>query len=147
MVNTSLILKKEVGLFIENNIDNYRLEEKGLNFQKMLKTFLDNEFVVITSEDRTVKGYLDVSDANKIKTLIDNKVPLSTDFSELDLELNQEMFRSKTPVKVVLESLKKNKQQYLPILTQDRKLIGRVSIKIIKNKINKLYSELGIEFY
>jgi len=150
MVDANQILKKEVGLFIENNIDSYRSNSNKIKFINMMKKFFDNDgFFVLCKSDGEVEGYIDTVNLPEITKLIDNNEKIfDKKISDIDQKIfNKYLVNRTESVKSVLEELHKSNQTFFPVVNSQNQLIGRVSIKILKEKIDKIYGDLGIKFH
>lgn len=148
MIEAHQILKKEIGLFVENNIDAYR-GTPDIIFREMLDMFFNNDGFFVLQEENNKISYLDVSDVEKIKRLISQDHQIyEKKLKDIDLNIfNNYCIKSVESVESVLQQLKTSNQTYFPIINLYNKLIGRVSIKFLKNRIDNIYGDLGIKFY
>jgi hypothetical protein len=141
------ILNKQIGDFVDNDIDSYRSTEEIL-FQKFLLMYLEkNGFFVIHNENKKPLKYLDTFDISQLKKIFDemnnNNSSILETIKLLDLsdklKYRDEFVNYTDTIKSVLLKFQNNNQIFYPVIKEGY-LVGRVSKEIIKNKINRLYN-------
>lgn len=142
------IANKKIKLFVDNGVDRYRKEE-DITIQEMLITYLENNgFFVLADKNLKFLGYLDMADIKLIKEIIEDingskkKYNPSDKISELlkkkSIKLREETIEADTKVIDALKKLDKSEQNYFPIVEKGI-LLGRISKRILKEKIEDLY--------
>src|SRR3989344_4750672 len=140
---TNEILNKKIELFVDNGIDKYRRFDE-IKIIDMIKIYLENNgFFIVMNKTSNFVGYLDLADMKKIKNIYDeinnykNKT-IKELIEDKEIILRTEKIDSNTPLIDVLKKLNMTDQNYFPIFKVDI-LIGRISKKILKEKIEQLY--------
>jgi len=140
---TNEILNKKIELFVDNGIDKYRRFDE-IKIIDMIKIYLENNgFFIVMNKTSNFVGYLDLADMKKIKNIYDeinnykNKT-IKELIEDKEIILRTEKIDSNTPLIDVLKKLNMTDQNYFPIFKGDI-LIGRISKKILKEKIEQLY--------
>ena len=143
----SNLKNKKIELFVENSIDNYRKKEE-ISIREMLKVYFDSEgfFVLKDEKDKTI-GYLDILDLFQLKKIIEllKKKDLNyskdtvKDLKKKDLiNFREDYINYDEKLIDVIEKLDNSEQTYFPVLKKGV-LIGRVSKRIIREKLKELY--------
>jgi CBS domain-containing protein len=140
------IENKKIELFVDNGIDKYRATDK-IKIIDVLSIFFDNKgFFVLEEENHKVIGYLDMSDIEEIREIMkkvseDTKI-LNLSFKEYrqkyKIKLKTELINADERVIDVIKKIEKEMQNYFPVV-DDGVLIGRISKRIIKEKLEELY--------
>jgi CBS domain-containing protein len=143
----SQINNKKIELFVDNGIDNYRKGEET-TVGELLRTYFDNEgFFVLGDEGKKPKGYIDSSDIMQITAIIDASEEETVDYMNDTIKalinkdlinLREDFIDSNEKLIEVIEKLNNSNQTYFPVLKKDI-LIGRVSKKLLREKIKDLY--------
>lgn len=139
-----LIGNKKVELFVDNGIDKYRKCD-DISVKEMLNIFFENQgFFVLEEKDHKIKGYLDMADMDIFKKIIDefdavNKLTVKEYVKKESLRLRSMIIKSDETVLQVLKKIEKEEQNYFPVVENDI-LIGRISKRIIQDKIGDLYN-------
>ncbi len=141
------ISNKKIELFADNRIDKYRTTD-SITLKEMINIFFRNQgFFVLEDENHKIRGYLDMADISIIKELLDifeKNMSLYTQTINIYLKKNKIEFRTETinsedTVINVIHKLEESKQNYFPVIKEGI-LIGRISKRIIKEKIDDLYT-------
>lgn len=137
------IKNKRIEHFVDNGIDKYR-KNINITISEMIKVFLDNNgFCVFKNDNSDFIGYIDLADlelitkfVKEIKTIGNKSVKDMV--SDDKIKLRKETINSNESLITVLEKLNSTIQNYYPIFKKDV-LIGRVSKRILKEKIKDIY--------
>ena len=143
-------LSKEVGLFIERGIDNYTVTSDMKLWQIKHKYFTENNggFLVLINEHRKPIGYLELSDLNMLNTICSISLKYSEDLllKKIDelkkdriIKFREDFVEAEETVESVLNKLNNKNRTYFPV-TRDGFLVGRFSKRILRDKLDKLYS-------
>ena len=137
------IKNKKIELFVDNGIDKYRKSD-DIKPKELVEVFMGNDgFFVLRNKDSNFVGYLDLADLGLIKNLVKkiNDYKDKTIKELIDegvIKLRTESIDSNFPLIDVLRKLDISNQNYFPILKEGI-LLGRISKKLLKEKINNLY--------
>lgn len=137
------IKSKKIELFAQNGIDKYRKNE-DISVLDMMQVYLENNgFILVTDKQNNFLGYLDLSDIDIIKGLFARMKDIKDkSIKELikskEITLRTEKISADTELIVVLKKLENIEQNYFPVF-RDNILLGRVSKKIIREKIDEIY--------
>ena len=142
MVSGNFIVNRKIEAFTKNDIDSYRMNIDS-KLKDVVKIFLEAKgFVLFVDNKRKFIGYLDISDLEEIHK-ISTKENLSKSMKELVdkhlINLREEKVKSDDEIKKVLDILDRNNQLYLPVYDNKDNLLGRISVKIIKERAEELY--------
>lgn len=142
-MNLEEVKNKKIGNFADNSSDNYRGKD-SITFEEMLKKYLNNTgFFVIIDDENKLKGYFDMEDIGLMKPIHDkfddNKhKTIKQLIDEGRLKLRTSTIDYNEKVIDVLKRLSRGSQNYYPVMKEGM-LIGRISRKILKEKIDELY--------
>jgi len=142
-MNLEEVKYKKIGNFVDNSIDKYRAKD-NINFESMLKTYINNNgFFVVIDDNNKLIGYFDMYDMPLMKSLFVNFEESKTKtirqlIDEGKLKLRSETVDYNEKVIDVLKKINGGSQNYYPVMREGI-LIGRVSKKILKEKIDELY--------
>jgi len=134
---------RKIGNYVDNDIDRYRAKE-DINFKQLLDIYVKNNgFFVLINEQNKPIGYLDMRDSDLIKKMIndidDNKDKTILELKqEGKLKFRKEFIEYDERVIDVLRKLDKSLQNYYPVIKEGN-LVGRISKRILKEKIDELY--------
>lgn len=138
---------KKIELFVDNGIDNYRRKE-DITLDKMLKVYFDNEgFFVLGDENNKTIGYLDILDLDQIKKIMEllNKKEINYKKDTIKDLIQKNLIRFRVNFidaeEKLIEVIKKmnNSEQTYFLVTKNNILIGRISKRIVVEKIKDLY--------
>ncbi len=142
----SKLNNKKIVLFVDNGIDNYRKKD-NIHIEKMLKVYLENDgFFVLGDKNNKTLGYLDILDLFQLRKILEGlkkgNINLKETIKDL-LNKNLITFRinfidSNEKLIDVTKKLDNSEQTYFPVI-KNNILIGRVSKRILREKIKDLY--------
>ena len=142
-----ILNNKKIELFVDNAIDNYRKKE-GITVREMLKIYFDNGgFFVLGDENNKTLGYLDILDMTQIKKIMEGLKEQKIDYKKDTIKnlieknfiiLREDFIDSDEKLINVLERLNSSEQIYFPVIKKGV-LIGRVSKRLLREKIKDLY--------
>ena len=110
----------------------------------MISIYLDNDgFFVLIDKEYKLVGYLDLSDLSLIKQIVEDRVKnqektIQDLINEDKIKFRTEIIDYDTTLNEVITKLNNSNQIFFPIVKSNL-LIGRVSKKILKEKIEDLY--------
>lgn len=142
------IRTKRIGLFVENGISRYIKNDK-ITLKEMITTYLENNgFFALGDDKLNLIGYLDISDLQIIKDLLEKIEKKDPEYKEESLlkdlitkqliDFRKETINPNEKLIDVLKKLDNSEQNYFPIV-ENNILLGRISKKILKEKIEALY--------
>lgn len=142
------IRNKKIGLFVDNGVSKY-MNQDTIELKDMIRIYLENHgFFVLIDNEFNLKGYLDLADLQNIKEIIEKmnggdsnykKDKLLSEMIKDELiKLRTETINSNEKLIDVLKKLDSSDQNYFPVIEGDT-LLGRISRKIIEEKIGEIY--------
>lgn len=142
------IQNKKIKLFVENGVDKYRRNDK-ITLKEMIKIYLENYgFFILANDKLDLIEYLDMVDLPMIRKIIgkmegnnseyDGNKPLSELIKKQLIKFRNETINADMKLIDVLRRLDNSEQNYFPVV-ENGILLGRVSKRILKEKLDEIY--------